>query len=234
MNGSSQLRARILVAAAREASPARPTARMHLAAVVVIAALVDLAFFRFYMGGVHLGDAPHGVSDRPLAFVCGTVLGWSAIAAAATWFAFTRPSMLGRRPAWLALVCVLTPPVLFGWMLLWNAQYPETIVWVATRPGLKCLSYTLIMAGWPLVALAYVGRERNPQAPAAAGAARGMALGGLAGALVDLWCPITGPTHVLIGHIGPLLVLMVLGALAGHVLTGVRVRDGAAGPRRSS
>jgi hypothetical protein len=119
-------------------------------------------------------------------------------------------------------VAVLTPAVLFCWMLLWNTQFPETMTEYVARPGFRCLSFTLAMTAWPLVALSYVRRERNPSAPGAAGAARGVAMGALAGVVVDLWCPIAGPGHVLLGHITPILILMGLGAAAGRLLTGVR------------
>jgi hypothetical protein len=33
--------------------------------------------------------------------------------------------------------------------------------------------------------------------------------------LVEMWCPVVSPSHVLIGHILPVLVLAVLGALLG-------------------
>ena len=224
MNLSPELRDRVLAAAKKEAAPTRSAARTAVAFVVVAAVLLAAGIF-FWLGGVRLGDPSRGIADRPLAFVCGTVIGWSLIAALATWLAFTRgKSMLGRQRAWLLGVAVLTPMVLFAWMLVWNTQYPETMATYQGSPGFKCLAFTLAMTAWPLVALLYVRREKNPLFPGVAGAARGVAMGALAGVLVDLWCPIAGPAHVLLGHITPMLLLMGLGALAGRVLTGVRSR----------
>ena len=224
MSSSSSLKARILNAAHQEAPPTRAAARRSTLLIVAVAVLFAIALF-LWLGGVHIGDARSGIPERPLVFVCGTVIGWSIIAAVAMWHAFTRGgTMLGRRPAWLLAVAVLTPGVLFAWMLLWNAQFPETMVVYVGRVGFKCLKFTLAMTAWPLVALAYVRRERNPVAPAAAGAARGVAMGALAGVLVDLWCPIAGPAHVLVGHISPILILMVFGACVGKLMTGVRPR----------
>jgi hypothetical protein len=158
-------------------------------------------------------------------FVCGTIAGWAAIAVVATRIAFSRgASMLGRRPAWLLVLAVATPVVLFGWMLLWNLFFPETMqVWEG-RIGLRCFGFTLAMAAWPLVALGYVRRERDPLQPALAGAARGVAAGALAGVVVDVWCPIANPSHVMLGHVAPMLVLMAFGALVGRVVSGVRAR----------
>jgi hypothetical protein len=223
-SSSSHLKARIVHAAKLEAAPTRATARRDTWLIVAAAVLFAAALF-FWLGGVHIGDARTGIPERPLTFVCGTVIGWSAIAAVAMWMAFSRgKSMLGRRASVLLVVAIMTPAILFGWMLLWNAQYPQTMAVYVGRPGFKCLSFTLAMTGWPLVALSYVRRERNPVAPTASGAARGVAMGALAGIVVDLWCPIAGPAHVLVGHISPILLLMVLGAVVGKLLTGVRLR----------
>ena len=222
MNLSPDLKARIVNAAKREAPPTRASARRTVVLVTVAAILFAAAMF-FWLGGVHIGDPKSGIPERPLTFVCGTVIGWSAIAAVAMWAAFSRGgSMLGRRARWLVAVSIATPVVLFLWMLLWNAQFPQTMTEYIGRPGFRCLSFTLAMTAWPLVALSYVRRERNPSAPAAAGAARGVAMGALAGVVVDLWCPIAGPGHVLLGHITPIIILMGLGAAAGRLLTGVR------------
>ncbi len=227
MNLSPDLKSRIMNAAKREAAPTRQAARRVVILVTIAAVLFAAALF-FWLGGVHIGD-PSGripIPDRPLTFVCATVIGWSAVAAVAMWLAFTRgASMLGRRLSWLLAIAILTPVVLFGWMLLWNMQFPETMREIPGRVGFKCLSFTLAMTAWPLIALSYVRRERNPAYPGATGAARGVAMGAIAGVLVDLWCPIAGPAHVLVGHITPIIILMGLGAAAGRVLTGVRSKS---------
>ncbi len=224
MNLSPALKTRIAEAAKREAAPTRTSARRAVVLVSVAAVLFALALFE-WVGGVRPGDPLRAVPDRPLTLICGTVIGGSLIAAAATWLAFARgPSMLGRRASWLLAVAILTPGALFVWMYIWGSHYPDNFIWIPQGKGFRCLSLTLAMAAWPLVALAYLSREKNPKAPAATGAARGVALGALAGILVDLWCPIAGPAHVLIGHITPILILMGIGAAAGRVLTGVRAR----------
>jgi hypothetical protein len=38
---------------------------------------------------------------------------------------------------------------------------------------------------------------------------------------VNLWCPLTEPRHTLVGHIAPLAMLIVVGALAGGRWLGV-------------
>jgi hypothetical protein len=122
----------------------------------------------------------------------------------------------------LLAVAVATPAVLLAWMLLWNATYPETLLASPGRIGLRCLLFTLAMAAWPLVALAYLRRERDPLHPGTAGAARGVSAGALAGIVIDLWCPCTNPTHIALGHILPMLLLMAIGAISGRLIAGVR------------
>ena len=216
MNLSPDVRARILEAVRKEPAPTRSDATLHTAIVLVLAVANAAALFA-WLGGVHVGP-------RPIAFVCGTTIGWSIVAAIASWIAFARGrSMLGRPEKRLAAVAVVTPVALFVWMLLWNAGYPETLAVWHGRIGLRCLSFTLAMAAWPLVALAYVRRERDPVHAGTAGAARGVSAGAIAGIVVDLWCPIANPAHVLLGHIFPMLALMAIGSLAGRLLSGVRL-----------
>ena len=217
MNSSPDLKARILAAAKAENSPTRSTALAQVRVVVVVAVAMALALF-FNLGGIRL-------EPRPIAFVCGTAIGWSIVAAIAARLAFGRGgTMLGRPRVRLLAVTVVTPFLLFGWMFLWNLSFPETMVAWPGRVGFRCLAFTLAMAAWPLVALSYLRRERDPNNASAAGAARGVAAGALAGILVDLWCPIANPAHVLIGHIAPMIILMAIGALAGRVLVGVRAK----------
>ena len=217
MNLSPELRARIFEAVRKEPAPTRSAAERQTLIVLVAAVSIAATLFA-WLGGVHIGA-------RPIPFVCGTTIGWSIVAAAASWIAFARGgSMLGRAHGRLLTVAVVTPVLLFAWMIAWNLTYPETFDGIPGRIGLRCLSFTLAMAAWPLVALAYIRRERDPLHPGTAGAARGVAAGALAGIVVDLWCPCTDPWHVLRGHIMPMFVLMAIGAISGRLMAGVRVR----------
>ena len=217
MNSSPDLKARILAAAKAEKSPTRASMVAQVRLVIVVAVVMALAMF-FHLGGIRL-------EPRPIAFVCGTAIGWSIVAAVAARLAFGRGgSMLGRPRVRLVAVTVVTPLLLFGWMYIWNLSFPETMTVWPGRVGFRCLAFTLAMAAWPLVALSYLRRERDPNNASAAGAARGVAAGALAGILVDLWCPIANPAHILVGHIAPMLILMGIGAIAGRILVGVRAR----------
>jgi len=210
---------RILDAASREPSAIRRDAIRQTTLVVVLAAAVDIALL-FLLGGMQRGN-------RSTSFVLATVGGSGLIALVSVWGAFGRGrSMLGRSQPWLWAITVATPIALFAWLLVCDAHYAESVTATpASRIGLRCLALSLGMATWPVALLALVRRERNPTAPVAAGAARGAAVGAVAWLLVALWCPITGPAHVAVGHVVPLLLIGGFGAWIGKRLNGVTVRS---------
>ena len=57
--------------------------------------------------------------------------------------------------------------------------------------------------------------------PVTSGAASGVAAGAGAWAMIDLWCPVAYPPHLLLGHVLPIVLLTVVGAVLGGRLLGV-------------
>jgi hypothetical protein len=110
------------------------------------------------------------------------------------------------------------PFVLFLWMQVFHGSYVQPFQAV----GYLCLRYTLFMSAVPLAAFLVLRRAIEPRYPSALGAGAGAACASWAGALVDLWCPLTDPMHVLVGHVAPLVVATLVGAVLGHVMLGVR------------
>jgi hypothetical protein len=41
--------------------------------------------------------------------------------------------------------------------------------------------------------------------------------------LMDLWCPVAHPQHLLLGHLLPIAALAALGAWAGHRWLGLKI-----------
>lgn len=211
------LKNRILVAMEHEPSATRREAltQTTLTAIAGIAAALGLFFL---LGGFHPGS-------RPLPFIVATALGSALVALVAAWGAFGRGrSMLGRNRYVLFAITIATPVVLFGWMALWNAYYPETLTLWPGRIGLRCLVLSLTMTVWPLAVITRLRRERNPVHPRLTGAARGAAIGSIAWVLVDLWCPIANPAHIALGHALPLVILSMYGAWIGSRMMGIRAR----------
>jgi len=206
------LRERILAATAKTPSPTRRQGRT--AAGVLSAASVAVAVTVFEgAGGIE-----HG-SGRPLRVTLALAGGWVFISAVLTWLVIGREgSTMARRPLLLLGAAVATPFVLFFWMHAFNGTYTEPF----ERVGYRCLAYTLAMSALPLASFLALRRAIEPRYPGALGAAAGAACAAWAGALLDLWCPLTNPLHVLVGHVAPLVVAMGAGAIFGRFMLGAR------------
>jgi hypothetical protein len=127
--------------------------------------------------------------------------------------------MLGRSTAALVMLIVAMPLALLAWKVGVTVPFgAEMMARSPSRPGFRCLGLSLVMAAPLLVALVAMRLRSDPVHPSIAGAALGITAGVTAGTLVDLWCPIAYLPHVLFGHILPLVVAAVAGALAGRRL----------------
>ncbi len=208
----SSLRDRVLSAAA--STPSTTRQQGHRIAVALIAASVAIAVTVFK----GIGGFAHS-SERPVGITLALAGGWTIISAAFTWLVIGRgSSSLARRPAILLAVALASPLAVFLWMQLFYGTYPEPFA----RVGYRCLGYTLLIAATPLTAFLALRRAVEPRYPAALGAGAGAACASWAGALVHLWCPLTNPLHVLVGHVGPIVVAAMIGAVVGRWTLGVR------------
>lgn len=157
------------------------------------------------------------MSGRPAGFVLVAEVGWAAATIATTCAALgPGRSMLGRPRAVLLCVALATPPTLYAWLVIWSAQFPESLNAAPGRPGFVCFDYVLAMALWPLIAFALARRATDPVHPRSAGAVAGVAAGAWAGALLNLSCEISNPAHVALGHVLPVLLLSGVGVLVGR------------------
>jgi hypothetical protein len=213
-----ELKARILAQVADVPSRRRDEGRVSswlvLPSSVIVASALYFAF-----------DGPHHGQGRPLWFYVASTLGWTMVAALSVWGALGRGgSSLGRPRRWLVSVAVGTPAVLFAMMFAFAAVRPELAVLHAERLGLKCLGLTLAAGAFPLLALVQARQGSDPVHPFAAGAALGAACGASAGVMVEMWCPVAAPRHVLVGHIAPIAAMTILGALLGARVIAMRAR----------
>jgi hypothetical protein len=199
------LRQRVL-AAVRDRPPPRRPDRLTGGLVRGVLALAAM------MGVLYLFGGPEHGAGRSAAFGAGVLAGFIALAAGATWLALpSRRSMLAP-PRWRLLAVALGVPVLTGaWLLVWHATYEDPF----TRLALRCFVMTTLTAPGPFLVLTYVGRRLDPRSPALTGAALGATAGAWAAVMVELWCPLAMPDHVLAGHVLPLAALTVAGAVYG-------------------
>jgi hypothetical protein len=212
----SSLRSRVLAAAS--AAPSMTRRQGRHAAVVLIAASIALAMTVFE--GV--GGLEHA-AGRPLWITLTIALGWTVLSGVLTWIVLgRRGSTMARRPIVVAVAALAAPLLLFLWMHLFYGTYAEPF----QRVGFRCLAYTLGFAALPLASFLVLKRAVEPRYPGVLGAGAGAACAAWAGALVDLWCPLTNPSHVLVGHVAPLVGATLVGAVVGHLTLGVRRVDG--------
>lgn len=212
---SEDLKGRVLSLAQTAPAPSRRSVRARaLLLVLGIALVVGGALWA--EGGIHWkGDGR--VPDRPPLFIVGTGVGWALIAFVASWLSGRRGrSMIGRPRSLLWAAAIGTPLVLFAWALLWNFLYPQTFVSCGHRIGLACFDIIVTVTSLPLLALVLWRARGDPVHPGATGAALGAAMGAWAALTIDLSCECTNPAHVLIGHVGPVALMVLVGFVLGR------------------
>jgi hypothetical protein len=229
---STELRARVLAAAAAEASPTRADLRRRNLRIGLVAAASGLGafvIFSAFMSEGHLlrlgGEvAPHQYLERPVGLVAASVGGALVVAATAVWLALLRGrSMLGQSRRRLLFGAALIPISLLAWKVGCSIAFGASMVAWPERPGERCLALSLFVAAGPLLSFLAI-RRSAPVQPALNGAVIGFAAGAFAWVAADLWCPVGYVPHVLLGHVLPLGVLAGVGALLGRALLAPRSR----------
>ena len=206
------LKQRVLGATRGHPVPKRSNTLLPGLGLVALAAVAMVAALALW-GGPSMG------AGRPALSGVWIVAGTVALAGAATWLSLpSRRSMLSPPRGRLLAVAVGVPVLMGAWLLLWHTTYADPFV----RLGLRCIFLSLATAPWPFVALAYASRRLEPRHPALAGAALGATAGAWAGVMVELWCPLAAPDHVVIGHVFPLVLASIAGSIYGALRFGLR------------
>jgi len=99
-----------------------------------------------------------------------------------------------------------------GVRVVFDGAYVEPFA----RLGLRCMAYTFAMAVLPLGSFMVLRRWFEARGAWQLGAALGAITGAWAGVLVELWCPLVNLPHAMVGHVLPLVALIVFGALWGR------------------
>lgn len=217
------LRARILQSVREEpAVPLRAAVVAREAAIVAGSFALALAIF-VAAGDVREWHAPPADGPaRPLGLIALTFLGTTAIAGIALRTAWARVGTMFSAPraALLALV-LLAPLTLFTFKVGTSLAFDAADLWV-NRPGLKCFQLSGAIGIWILSGLVFTRRGTDLVHPHHTGAALGVATGAVAAVLADLWCPVGHPTHVIYGHVLPMVMFGVLGAGPGGLVVAWR------------
>jgi len=229
---NAELRARVLAAAAMEASPTRAAINRRKLFLAIVAAASGIGTFMIFATLTSEGQwlglggevTPGQHLERSVWLVLATGGGALGVAAMALWLALWRGgSMLGRTRGWLLYGGVLIPISLFAWKVGCSIAFGDAMVDWPQRPGVRCLSLSLLVATGPLLSFLAI-RRSAPVRPALNGAMMGLAAGACAWFATDLWCPVAYVPHLLIGHLLPLFVLAGAGALLGQMLLSPRTK----------
>ncbi len=215
MTSPDQQKAKLLAAVRAEPSPARDAVRRQDLSRLVGAALVA-ALLLLATGGVRATVRPH-----PLVATSASL--WGALAVLVSGLALRRGrSMLGVPRAWLVgMALAIVPALAAAWFWLPWADLTRSVPHPLGTDSV-CLVLTLAFAAAPLVAFVGMRREGDPVRPAVTGAALGAGAGAWGATLIDLHCEMLDPRHVVLGHLLPVLVLVVAGALWGRTALAVR------------
>jgi hypothetical protein len=212
-----ELKERVVSAVSGEPSPTRRAVLLRAGILLATASVVSILVFLWWGG---LRAAP-----RPPLLILGATGGAALLAGGAAWLVLDRvPSMLGRARVVLIAVVVGAPLALLAWKLAVSSLFEGMTTWWPERPGFRCLRLSLLVSLAPLLALLFLRRRSDPVHPVAAGAALGTVVGSFAWVLVDLWCPVAHPRHLLLGHVLPLVLVALAGALVGGLVLRLRSR----------
>lgn len=160
--------------------------------------------------------------DRAPSLVLGTLLGTLLLFVAAQIIGVGRARTLPTRT--LIAFIVATPLAFFAWKVGFSAFYEGAVRWWPSKPGLRCLALSLVDGSAVLLGALLSHRLSGSTHTRLGGAATGTAAGAAAWLLVDLWCPVGHPTHVLIGHVLPMFMLAGLGTLIASFFWGAKVK----------
>lgn len=206
----TSLKERVLAAAAERPAPKR---RGRLAQVIVVAGGVLLAMGALSVALTIAGGTAHA-AGRPREAEYWMVGGTALLAVLATWLALP-PARSMLPPPRSQLLAVMAFPLVIGlWIARGHPEYADAFV----RTGVRCFALTALTAPGPFLALLFLRRQPDPVHPGLSTGALAAAAGAWSAVMVELWCPLADPGHVLLGHVAPLVLLVLAGAAVGRRL----------------
>ncbi len=210
---SPDFKSRVLASVREVPAPTRKETLQRQTWLIAAGLTGALALF-FIKGGLR-------VTSRPPSLIALTSVGTAIFVGVGMWLLFTRgPSGL-RRPRTVLIGAALLSTVAFvTWRYGISSLYGRAGAWPG-RVGLRCLVLSVGTGGLMLFAALMSWRRSDPVTPRATGAAFGAGAGLGSALLVDLWCPVGYVPHLLLGHVLPIAILSLAGALIGGRVLGI-------------
>ena len=189
--------------------------------MVVVATSLAMTANVFLVAGGMSGD------PRPRPLVVGTLLGWLSLAISSSWGALGRGGASEGRPGrQLAALATSVPVAALAWMGAWMARYHVVAASLPVGDDPRCFLLALGLSVPAFLALTWVRRDTDVKHPRATGAALGGAAGAWGGTFLDAHCPSLDLVHLALGHVLPIAILALLGALLGNRLVRARAKIG--------
>jgi hypothetical protein len=210
------LKDRVMSAVRRTPSAVRADARSDARTVLQRSVAMSVGLFLAFDGIRH-------ALGRPPWFVVTSVGIWAAVAALAARGAWRwGGSFVSGSGMQLLTIAFATPALLVAVSLALSRLAPQLAAAGPPREPLPCFALVFVAGLYPLVATCMLRRSSDPLHPIANGAALGAASGAVSGVMVDVWCPLTDPAHVLPGHVLPVAALAMVGAVLGDRFLAMR------------
>jgi hypothetical protein len=213
----ADLRARILAEVKKEPAPTRAEHRRRVLLVAFVGAAATAAIF-FATGGFTPGTRPLEM----IAFTAGLAAFTAGVLTRLSSGGGTS-SVLGHPRQVIVGACVVAAPLLAIAALVaamcWPGPAGEPV-----SPGahFSCAALALLQGALPLVALLAPKRGSDPIHPAITGAGLGMTAGAWTAMLAYLRCPHASAFHCMVAHVGPTVLLTVVGAALGWALLRIK------------
>ena len=199
---------------ARDLAPARPLAPPALRALALVPVAAAIVVLIPALNELR-PDLPSVGVVRALGFAVLQAIAGVAIVAVAL-----RESVPGRQWRVGHVVALVAGGLLTAVLLPGLAAQAFD---VAPRPagavavGVACFRTSALAALPALAASAMLSARAFPLRPAVAGALYGLGAGLIADAGLRLWCEFSAPAHVLLAHVGAVVVSMLLGTIVSVV-----------------
>ncbi len=215
---SAELRSKILGSLAKDAAPTRSAWQRRSAIALSLGIASSVALF-VGIGAVQLGD-------RPATYVASLGAAWLVLLLAASpWVLMRGRSSVGRSSRLLARLSFGIPLLVLGLVAGAALIWPETRTITSDRSDVRCFGVGLLLGAGPYVSVLWIKRRLVLVHAQVEAAAAGVFAGTAGALLITLRCDCSELSHLIIGHLLPVLALGALSALlAGRWLARAPLR----------
>jgi len=207
-----------LASLAGEVEPRRPLRQPHERALFLLLLAGGLAAAALSMTNLRsdLGRTSWAVTYGPA--LMEMLAGWAAFFLAMSWSVPGVRVSRSRSAIWCGAMAALALAAAFAAPHFVSAAHPGASVGLSPSKGLPCLGFEMMLGAPMLMAALWLVARGASVAPWLAGALAGLGAGLAADAAMHFECGAVDPAHTVIWHLGAVVLLSLLGALAGRFM----------------